>query len=552
MRPYLPFILLLLLSFSCSHKYDLIIRNGTVYDGSGQAPYQADIAIKNDTIAAIGDLKGESARKKINADNLAVAPGFINMLSWANNSLIRDGRGMSDIKQGVTLEIFGEGSSPGPLSPERIAEMERNGQIPRWKTLGGYFEFMERKGISPNIASFLGATTLRINTVGYDDRPATPEELDSMRLLTRQAMEEGAMGIGSSLIYAPAFYASTEELIEFSKVAGEYGGMYISHMRSEGNRFLESIDELMRIASEADLPAEIYHLKASGEENWYKLDLAIAKIDSARAAGLPISTDMYTYTAGSTGLNASMPPWVQEGGFDAWAERLQNPAIREKLKVEMSTPTNDWENLLYAAGSPDKCLLVGFQNDSLKYLTGKSLAEVAKMRGTSPEETAMDLVWQDGSRVQAVYFLMSEENVQKQVKLPYMAFGSDAGALAAEGTFLERSTHPRAYGNFARLLGKYVREEKLISLEEAIYKLSTLPASRLKLKDRGALKPGYFADIVIFDPEKVGDRATFDKPHQYSVGMEHVIVNGEQVLKKGKHTGALPGRAVRGPGYKKE
>ena len=551
MRTSLYLALLGLIIVSCSPQYDVIIRNGTVYDGSGQAAIQTDIAIKGDTIAAMGDLKKASARTKINAKGMTVAPGFINMLSWAGNSLITDGRGMSDIKQGVTLEIFGEGTSPGPISPKRIAELRRNGQVPRWTTLGEYFEFMELKGVSPNIASFLGATTLRINTVGYEDRPPTAVELDSMRLLTRQAMEEGAMGIGTSLIYAPAFYASTEELIEISKVAAEYGGMYISHLRSEGNRFLESIDELMRISAEAGLPGEIYHLKASGEENWYKLDLAIAKIDSARAAGLPIATNMYNYTAGSTGLNASMPPWVQEGGFDAWAERLQDPQIREKLKVEMSTPTNEWENLLYAAGSADKCLLVGFSNDSLKYLTGKSLAEVAQMRGTSPEETAMDLVWQDGSRVQAVYFLMSEENVRKQLTLPYMTFGSDAGALASEGDFLKRSTHPRAYGNFARLLGKYVREEKIIPMEEAIHKLTSLPASRLKLKDRGALKTGYFADIVIFDPEKIGDLATYDEPHQYSVGMVHVFVNGGHVLKKGKHTGAMPGRAVRGPGHKK-
>lgn len=545
------FLLILsgLIFISCSPEFDVVIRNGTVYDGSGQPGQQVDIGIKADTIAAIGDLKKASARKKVNAKGLAVAPGFINMLSWANNSLITDGRGMSDIKQGVTLEVFGEGSSPGPIPPSQLAEMEEEGREIRWRTLGEYFDFMEKKGISPNIASFLGATTLRISTVGYEDRAATPEELDSMRLLTRQAMEEGAMGIGSSLIYAPAFYADTEELIEISKVAAAYGGSYISHMRSEGNRFLESIDELMRIASEAGLPAEIYHLKASGEENWPKLDQAIAKIDSARAAGLPISTNMYTYTAGSTGLNAAMPPWVQEGGFDAWSERLQDPEIREKLKAEMTTPTDEWENLLYAAGSAENCLLVGFSNDSLKYLTGKTLAEVATIRDTSPEETAMDLVWQDGSRVQAVYFLMSEENVQRQIKLPYMAFGSDAGALAAEGNFLRSSTHPRAYGNFARLLGKYVREERLIPLEEAIHKLSSLPASRLKLTDRGALKEGYFADIVIFDPETISDHATYDEPHQYSRGMIYVFVNGQQVLKKGKHTGALPGRAVRGPGY---
>ncbi len=391
MRFFGLILLSVLLLFSCSKDYDVIISNGNIYDGSGQQAIQTDIGIKNDTIAFIGDLSEASAHKRIDATGMAVAPGFINMLSWANNSLIRDGRGQSDIRQGVTLEVFGEGTSPGPIGKKRQDEMRADGEEVRWTTLGGYFDFMEKKGISPNIASFLGATTLRINTVGYDDRPATGDELEAMREMTRQAMEEGAMGIGSSLIYAPAFYADTEELIEISRVAGQYGGMYISHMRSEGNRFLESINELMRIASEGNLPAEIYHLKASGEENWYKLDLAIAKIDSARAAGLPITTNMYTYTAGSTGLNASMPPWVQEGGFDAWAERLQDPEIRKKLQVEMTTPTNDWENLLLAAGSADKCLLVGFKNDSLKYLTGKTLADVAIMRDQSPEETAMDL-----------------------------------------------------------------------------------------------------------------------------------------------------------------
>lgn len=552
MRFFGLILLSVLLLFSCSKDYDVIISNGNIYDGSGQQAIQTDIGIKNDTIAFMGDLSEASAHNRIDATGMAVAPGFINMLSWANNSLIRDGRGQSDIRQGVTLEVFGEGTSPGPIGKKRQDEMRADGEEVRWTTLGGYFDFMEKKGISPNIASFLGATTLRINTVGYDDRPATGDELEAMREMTRQAMEEGAMGIGSSLIYAPAFYADTEELIEISRVAGQYGGMYISHMRSEGNRFLESINELMRIASEGNLPAEIYHLKASGEENWYKLDLAIAKIDSARAAGLPITTNMYTYTAGSTGLNASMPPWVQEGGFDAWAERLQDPEIRKKLQVEMTTATNNWENLLLAAGSADKCLLVGFKNDSLKYLTGKTLADVAIMRDQSPEETAMDLVWQDGSRVQAVYFLMSEENVQKQIKLPYMTFGSDAGALTAGGATLKSSTHPRTYGNFARLLGKYVREEKLIPLEEAIYRLTSLPASRLKLKKRGTLKPGHFADIVVFDPATISDHATFDKPHQYSTGMLHVFVNGEQVLKDGEHTGALPGRAVRGPGYRND
>ncbi len=549
MRKLVVLLCSILILSSCSKDYDVIIRNGTVYDGSGNTPIQTDIGIKGDVIDTLGNLSGFTAKREVDATGLAVSPGFINMLSWATNSLITDGKSQSDIRQGVTLEVFGEGTSMGPLSAQAKEEIEEEGDKVEWETLGEYLEYLEKKGVSTNVASFLGATTLRTYTIGYENRPPTAEELDAMRMLTRQAMEEGALGIGSSLIYAPAFYSSTEELIEICKIAAEYGGMYISHMRSEGNRFLESIDELMRISSEAGLPAEIYHLKASGADNWHKMDLAFAKIDSARAAGLQITTDMYTYTAGSTGLDAAMPPWVQEGGYDEWAKRLQDPEIRERLKVEMTTPTDEWENLLYAAGTPEKCLLVGFKNDSLKYLTGKTLGEVAKMRGKSPEETAMDLVWQDGSRVQVVYFLMSEENVKKQIALPYMSFGSDAGSLATEGVFLESSTHPRAYGNFARLLGKYVRDEKIISLEEAIYKLTTLPATNLKIRSRGALKVGYYADIAIFDPNEIQDHATFDKPHQYSTGMVHVFVNGKQVLKNGNHTGKKPGRAVRGPGW---
>jgi N-acyl-D-amino-acid deacylase len=549
MRLTYSLIILTLFFASCSKDYDVIIRNGTVYDGSGSTPIQTDIGINGDVIESLGDLSEFTAIKDINATSMAVSPGFINMLSWAPISLITDGKGQSDIRQGVTLEVFGEGESMGPLSPAMIEDYEKNGDKVNWKTLGEYFDYMENKGIAPNIASFVGASTLRVNAIGYEDREPTADELQLMRDLTQEAMEEGAMGIGSSLIYAPAFYAKTEELIEISKVAGEFGGMYISHMRSEGNRFLQSIDELIRISKEAGLPAEIYHLKASGAENWHKLDLAIAKIDSARATGLAITTDMYTYTAGSTGLDAAMPPWVQEGGYDDWAKRLQDPEIRVKLEVEMTTPTDEWENLLYAAGTPEKCLLVGFKNDSLKYLTGKTLGEVAKMRGTTPSATAMDLVWQDGSRVQVVYFLMSEENVRKQLTLPYMSFGSDAGALATEKPFTESSTHPRAYGNFARLLGKYVRDEKVMPLEEAIRKLTSLPASNLKIKDRGSLKPGYFADIVIFNPNTIADHATFDDPHQYSTGMIHVFVNGGQVLKDGEPTGVLSGRAVRGPGW---
>jgi N-acyl-D-amino-acid deacylase len=478
------------------------------------------------------------------------------MLSWGVESLFEDGKSQSDLRQGVTLEVFGEGMSWGPLNDPLKASMKKNqGDIQyeiTWTTLGEYLQFLEDKGISTNIASFIGATTLRVNAVGYEDRVPNVEELELMKDLVHQGMKEGAMGIGSSLIYAPAFYSSTEELIEICKVAADYGGMYISHMRSEGNKLLESLDELLTIANEAGIPAEIYHLKQSGKKNWGKLDRVIQKIDSARAKGLKITTDMYTYTAGATGLDASMPPWVQEGGLEQWIQRLKDPQIRKRVIEEMQTDTDEWENLMRAAESPDKLILVGFKNDSLKYLTGKTLTEVAKIKGKSPEETAIDLVIQDGSRVGTVYFLMDEENVKRQIQLPYMSFGSDAGSLATEGVFLKNSTHPRAFGNFARLLGKYVRDEQIIPMEEAIYKLSGLPATNLKIKERGFLKENYYADVVVFDPKSIRDFATFENPMQYATGVEQVWVNGTHVLENGTHTGAFGGRFVKGPGYQKQ
>ena len=541
---------------SSAKTYDLIIRNGTIYDGSGKKPVVGDVAVTGDTIAKLGNLKRDQGKTEIDATGLAVSPGFINMLSWATESLIHDGRSQSDIRQGVTLEIFGEGESMGPLNDAMKKEMvESQGDIKfdiRWRTLGEYLDYLVARGVSPNIASFVGATTVRIHEIGYANRPPTPAELKRMKQLVRDAMEEGAMGVGSSLIYAPAFYAKTEELIELCKAASPYGGIYTSHLRSEGNRFLEALDELITISREAKIPAQVYHLKAAGQANWIKLDAAIARIESARRDGLRISADMYNYTAGATGLDAAMPPWVQEGGLKEWIARLKDPAIRERVKREMSTPTDEWENFFLAAGSPEKIILVGFKSEKLKPLTGKSLAEVARMRGTSPQETAMDLVIEDDSRIGTVYFLMSEENVRKQLKLPWITFDSDASSLASEGAFLKSNPHPRAYGNFARLLGKYVRDEKIIPLEQAVHRLTTLPAANLKLKKRGALKAGYFADVVVFDPEKIQDHATFEKPHQYSTGVHHVFVNGIQVLKDGEHTGATPGRVVRGPGWKKK
>ena len=551
-------LILILLIFSCSsHKdYDILIKNGTIADGSGSPAYIGSVGINADTIAAVGKLKA-TGRLEIDATDLVVAPGFINMLSWATESLIQNGRSESDIMQGVTLEVFGEGWSMGPLNKNLKKELQlptAQGDIKYdidWNTLDEYLQSLVRRGISPNIASFIGATTVRINHIGYENRAPTAEELTSMKQMVKEAMEDGALGVGSSLIYAPAFYSSTEELIELSKVASEYNGLYISHMRSEGNRLLQGVDELITIANEADIRAEIYHLKMSGKENWNKYDEVVKKIDSARTSGLSITTNMYTYIAGATGLDASMPPWVQEGGYEKWAERLQDSKIRRRVLKEMTNPTDEWENLMYSAGTPDNLLLVGFENDSLRHYTGKTLTQVAKIHGKSPEETAMDLVIADGSRVGTVYFLMSEENIKKQVALPYMSFGSDASSLSPEGVFLNSSTHPRAYGNFSRLLGKYVRDEQIISIEEAVRKLTSLPASNLKIKKRGSLSKGYFADLAIFNPETIQDHATFAKPHQLSTGMIHVFVNGEQVLKNGKHTGAKPGRVVRGPGYKK-
>ena len=558
MKKIFYFLFLLILFTACKKReYDIVIRGGTVYDGSGKPGVVNDVGINADTVAFVGDLSSAVGKKEIIAKGLVVAPGFINMMSHAEVSLILDGNSQSDIRQGITLEVLGEGSM-GPMN-ERMKkdwrdQMKRNADLAfniDWTALGEYLESLQRRGISPNVASFVGANTVRIHELGYENRAPKLDELERMKALIKQAMEEGAMGTTTALIYAPDNYSTTEELIELSKVAASYGGMYISHMRSEGNNILSAVDETIRIAREANMPAEIYHLKMGGKSNWGKLDAVIAKIDSANKSGLQISADMYTYTAGATGLDASMPPWVQEGGIKEWIRRLKNPTIRKKVLQEMRMPTDKWENLLLNAGDPERVLLLGFANDSLKRYAGKTLGEVAKIYGKSPEETAMDLVITDSTRVETAYFLMSEENIKRQIALPYVSFGSDAGSPTASGMFLKYKEHPRAYGNFSRLLGKYVRDEKVISLEEAIRKLTSLPASNLKIKKRGTLAPGYFADVVVFDPEKIQDHATFENSHQYSTGMLHVLVNGTQVLENGEHTGAKPGRVVRGPGYKK-
>jgi N-acyl-D-amino-acid deacylase len=532
--------------------FDIIIKRGTVYDGSGGEPKRADVAIRGDRIVRVGDLGDSHARATVDATGLAVAPGFINMLSWSNESLIQDGRSQSEIHQGVTTEIMGEGESMGPVNDHVREHMLREQKDIKyeikWNSLAEYLQYLEKRGVSCNVASFLGATTVRENVIGFEDKAPTPQQLDEMRELVRREMEAGALGIGTSLIYPPAFYAKTDELIELCKVAAKYQGKYISHMRSEGNRLLEAFDELLRIAREANIPAEIYHIKAAGQQNWGKIDNLISGVEAAQKEGLKIRANMYTYTAAGTGLDACLPPWTEDGGYPALFKRLRDPATREKIAAQVKTPTDEWENLYLDAGSPDKILLVGFKSQKLKPLTGKSLAEVAKMRGKDPIETIIDLIAEDESRIDSVYFLMSEENVKKEIVKPWISFGSDEASQAPEGVFLKSNPHPRAYGNFARVLGKYVREEKVITLPEAIRRLSAFPATNLGLDRRGFLKEGMFADVVVFDPATIADRATYEKPHQYAVGVKHVFVNGVQVIKDGRHTGAKPGRALWGPG----
>ena len=547
------FVCCFLAACTSPSSYDVILRGGNLYDGSGEKPYIGDVAFDGDRIAAIGDIGEATAPIEIDVNGQAVAPGFINMMSWANESLIEDGRSQSDIRQGVTLEIMGEGSSMGPLNADMKAAMsQQQGDIRydiEWTTLDEYLEFLQRRGISPNVASFIGAATPRKYVIGYENREPTPQELDRMRALVREAMEDGALGVASSLIYPPGHFAKTDELIALSKVAAEYNGMYVSHIRDEGAHMIAAIEELLTIARDAKIRAEIYHLKSAGRSNWHLFDEAVAIVERAQAEGLEITADVYTYPASSTGLNATVPPWVQEGGFNASLERMRDPALRERIAREMAEESDEWENMFLAPGSPDNILLASFKSDALKPLTGKTVAEVAKMRGTSPQETIMDLIIEDGSRIGTVYFSQSEDVVRKVVALPWVSFNSDAASLASEGVFLNSNPHPRAYGSFARVLAKYVREENLISLEEAIRKLAALPAQTMRIDSRGELKVGFYADVVVFDPETIQDHATFVEPHQYATGMLHVFVNGEQVLKDGEHTGATPGRVVRGPGW---
>lgn len=545
----LPFMVIL--QKCSSPSFDVLITGGLVYDGTGSDPVITDIGIRGDRIVAIGKLASSPTRMIVDARNLAVAPGFINMLSHSEESLIIDGRSQGEIREGVTTQIFGE-ESMGPLTEQmRQSKLLKQGDLKYdipWTTLSEYLMYLEKKGISQNIASFIGAATIREYVIGLENKKATPDQLKQMCGLVRTEMAGGALGISTALIYAPGVYASTDELIELCKTATQYQGKYISHIRSEGNRLIEAVEELIHISREAKIPAEIYHLKSAGQSNWYKMDSVISLVELARREGLKITADMYTYPAGMTGLDVTMPPWVLDGGYDSLFKRLQDPITRLKISKEMTAPTSDWENYYLAAGSPDHILLVQFKSESLKQYTGKTLAEVAKIRGKDPVETIMDLMLEDRYRVMAVYFMMSEENIKKQLRLPWVSLGSDMWSIAPEGVFMKSSVHPRAYGTFARLLGKYVRDEHVISLEEAIHRLSGLPATNLGLDKRGFIKEGMFADVVVFDPTTIADRATFEKPHQYAVGMKYVIVNGVEVLKDGEHTGAKPGRALWGPG----
>lgn len=532
--------------------YDVVIRNGIVYDGSGEPPFRGDIAIDGDRIAAVGELGEVTGSVEIDATGKAVSPGFINMLSWATESLLHDGRAMSDVKQGVTLEIMGEGFSMGPLNErmkqELVARQRDIKYDVSWTTLGEYLDHLVERGVSVNVASYVGAGSVRIHELGYENRRPTPAELSRMQGLVREAMQEGALGVGSSLIYAPHNFADTDELIALAGAAAEYGGAYISHVRSEGNRLEEAVQELVKIASLSGAPAEIYHLKAAGKDNWFKLENVFDMIEAARAAGLRISADMYTYNAGATGLNATMPLWVQEGGHDAWVERLRDPEIRARVVREMREDSNEWENFLVQAG-PENILLLGFRKEELRPLIGKTLAEVADERGQDPAETAIDLVIEDDSRVDAAYVLMSEFNVSRIAARPWVSFGSDAAAPATEGVFLNSSPHPRAYGTFARVIARFVNDEKLMSMEEAIRRMTSLPAFNTGIRGRGRIARDYYADVVVFDPSGFRDHATFEQPHQYASGVHHVFVNGVQVLNDGEHTGATPGRVVRGPGW---
>ncbi len=534
---------------SCARQpnFDVVLRNGLICDGTGSPCAAGGVASTGDKIVKIGDVSADRGRIDIDVHGQVIAPGFINLMSGPDG-LFADGRGLSDLLQGVTLEIFGEGESIGPLTDDMRAEaLSQQADIKydiTWHTLNEGLETLVQHGISPNVASFIGAATPRVNVLGRANRAPTPAELDQMRALTAKAMQDGALGVSSALIYQPGNYAYTNELVALAQVAAKYKGIYISHIRNEGDHEMDAIDELITIARQAQIPAEIYHLKVAGAKNWNHLPALIQKVEAARAEGLTITADMYTYPAGATGLDGAMPPWVQEGGLEAWRKRLQSPTIRKRVQQEMSS-SDKYDNLLHSAATPDNVLLVGFKSDKLKPLTGKTLGEVARMRHSTPEDTAMDLVIEDDSRVETVYFLMTEDNIRKQIVLPWVSFGADADPEGTDGVFLKFSAHPRTFGNFARVYARYVRDEKLMNVTEAVRKMTSLPASNLGIASRGLLRQGYFADITVFDPATIQDHATFEKPRQLATGVSEVFVNGVQVVHNGEHTGAKPGRVLR-------
>jgi N-acyl-D-amino-acid deacylase len=554
LRALLLALLPLLGSCEREPEYDVLVRAGTVYDGTGSAGFTGEVAIQGDRIAYVGPKAPGRARREIDASGQAVAPGFINMLSWSTESLLVDGRGQGELRQGVTLQVMGEGESMGPLTPQMkqdLVAQQVDLKFPvAWTTLGEYLALLEKQGVSMNVSSHVGAATARINVLGAEDVDPTPGQLAAMQDVVRQAMEEGALGVGSSLIYVPGTFAGTDELVALASTAARCGGIYATHMRSEGRGFIEAVDETIEISRRSGAPAEIYHLKAGGQANWPKMDDAIRHIEAARREGLRITADMYAYPAGATGLDAAMPPWVQAGGNAAWFARLRDPAVRKRVAAEMRTESADWENLMLAAGGPENMLIVVLRKPELKQYIGKTLAEIAALRGTSPEETAMDLVAEDETRVGTVYFLMSEDEVRRKVALPWMSFGSDGAAVSAEGAFLKSNLHPRSYGNFARVLGRYVRDEKRATLQDVIHRMTGHPAAVLNLDDRGVLRAGHFADVVVFDPAKIQDHATYTEPHQYATGVSQVIVNGVLALENGEPTAARPGRFVRGRGWK--
>lgn len=529
--------------------YDILVKGGTIYDGSGQKPFRGDVGIRDGRIVHVGRRTQGRALRTIDARGKAVAPGFINAMSQTALSLLTSPLAESDLRQGVTLVVVGEGTSAGPLTLGMLEELHRSGGVPadlQWRTLDQFAKLLKSRGIAVNVASWVGGSTLRQNVVGLADRVPSADELARMRALVREAMEDGALGVSTALIYAPGAYAKTDELVALAEQSAQCGGLFASHIRSEGDRFLEALDELIAISRRSGAPAELFHIKVGGPANWPAMPIALNRIQAARAAGIRISANMYSYAASGTGLTASIPPWVQQGGWDAFMARIKDPAIRARGIAEMRDPKPDWENVMRGAGGPDGVVLSSFRTDALRRLAGKTLAEIAKLRGTDPEETLLQLIEEDGSRIEAFYFTMSEDNLRLQLRQPYVSIGSDAAALSITPQIIKSGAHPRAFGTFARIYAKYVREEKVLTMQEAVRRMTSLPAAHYQLGDRGWLKPGFTADVVVFDPARIRDRATYQQPFRFAEGVEEVLVNGVPTVVGGEPTGALAGRFVRG------